>query len=238
MSSTNSPVIESRMPFIGAVAPSRDPTPSRHDRLDLNPEWRRGLDLLHVFDVFACGALLLTPSGRVDRLNRSAEGHLDRGLILIHDRLRAQARDGDDALQQLIADAIGYGPLTPDQAVAAIPRPERRPLVVHAIRLAPRSDLPSYAVLALLDLDKPQAPSERTLRKTFGLTASEARLAIGIAEGRDMEAIAAASNVRKETLRSQLKAVFAKTGTHRQAELMGLLGRLAMIRAHEAVLPD
>lgn len=229
MSSTSLSLPELRATIAEVNPCSFHSAPSRVDRLEPSSEERQGRNLLNVFDLLACGALLLEASGKVDRLNRSAEGYLGKGLVLIHDRLRAQLRDADVALQRLIADAVSQGPLTPEQAVVAVPRPERRPLVVHAVHLAAEGDPPWRAVLVLLDLDQPQKPSEWALRKTFGLTASEARLAIGIAGGYDIKTIAAAYNVQKETLRSQLKAVFAKTGTHRQAELMGLLGRLAMV---------
>ena len=39
------------------------------------------------------------------------------------------------------------------------------------------------------------------------------------------------------TIRSQTKAIFAKTQTHRQAELIGLLTRLALISEDEADPP-
>jgi DNA-binding CsgD family transcriptional regulator len=49
-----------------------------------------------------------------------------------------------------------------------------------------------------------------------------------------LEEIAAANDVSLGTVRSQIKAVFAKTHTHRQAELVGLLTRLALISESNA----
>jgi DNA-binding CsgD family transcriptional regulator len=65
--------------------------------------------------------------------------------------------------------------------------------------------------------------SEASLRSRFHLTPAEAQIALGIACGRTLAAIAEARGACVSTARTQLKCVFAKTGTHRQAELVALL---------------
>jgi DNA-binding CsgD family transcriptional regulator len=65
------------------------------------------------------------------------------------------------------------------------------------------------------------------LRARYGLSAAETRLAARIGHGESLAAIAEAEGVVIETARSRLKAVFAKTGTHRQAELAALVARAA-----------
>lgn len=67
--------------------------------------------------------------------------------------------------------------------------------------------------------------SEAALRRRFRLTPAEARLAMEIAGGTDLTTAANRLGVARETVRSQLRAVFAKTDTHRQAELVALLAR-------------
>jgi DNA-binding CsgD family transcriptional regulator len=61
------------------------------------------------------------------------------------------------------------------------------------------------------------------LRSAFGLTIAEARLASRLASGDSLDDAANMLCVTKNTARVQLKAVFAKTSTHRQAELVALL---------------
>ena len=56
-----------------------------------------------------------------------------------------------------------------------------------------------------------------------GITRAEARLASMLADGMSMEEAAEALLVSIQTVRSQLKSVFAKTGVTRQAELVALL---------------
>lgn len=61
------------------------------------------------------------------------------------------------------------------------------------------------------------------LGRLYDLTASEALLALHIADGGDTGGYAAARRVSRHTVRNQLQAVFDKTGTRRQAELVRLL---------------
>jgi DNA-binding CsgD family transcriptional regulator len=65
--------------------------------------------------------------------------------------------------------------------------------------------------------------SQASLRSWFMLTPAEAQIALGIAEGKTIATIAKMRGVAVSTARGQLKSVFVKTGTHRQAELVALL---------------
>ena len=62
-----------------------------------------------------------------------------------------------------------------------------------------------------------------TLEGLYGLTVAEAKLVIALVSGQTLDAIAAATGTSPNTLKNQLKAVFRKTNTSRQAELMKLV---------------
>jgi DNA-binding CsgD family transcriptional regulator/PAS domain-containing protein len=64
------------------------------------------------------------------------------------------------------------------------------------------------------------------LRRRYRLTAAEAALAIAVADGQTLRDIAEAGRLSVNTLRVQLQSVFAKTGCHRQSELVRLVLRL------------
>jgi len=81
----------------------------------------------------------------------------------------------------------------------------------------------------LLDLDVFSAPNPATLRRLFGLTFAECRLAFHLAQGRTPKEVASLLGVSRATVGSQLGAVFSKTHTKRQAELVALLGRIAVL---------
>ena len=73
------------------------------------------------------------------------------------------------------------------------------------------------------------APDPNLVARAFDLTRAEARLAALVAAGTTPDGAARRLGVGRETVRSQLKAVFAKTGTHRQSELAALLLRLVSL---------
>jgi DNA-binding CsgD family transcriptional regulator len=71
---------------------------------------------------------------------------------------------------------------------------------------------------------------EIVLNSRLRLTPAEARIALGVARGETLAAIAAANGISVQTVRTQLKAIFTKTGVHRQAELAILIIGLANSR--------
>jgi pimeloyl-ACP methyl ester carboxylesterase/DNA-binding CsgD family transcriptional regulator len=62
--------------------------------------------------------------------------------------------------------------------------------------------------------------STETLMALYELTRAEARLVSALVKGRSLNSIADEFGLSKHTLRTQLKSVYEKTGTHRQAELV------------------
>jgi DNA-binding CsgD family transcriptional regulator len=64
----------------------------------------------------------------------------------------------------------------------------------------------------------------------FDLTPAEARVARSLAAGDTVDGIAAAAAVSSNTVRTQVRGILEKTGLHRQAQVISLLGGI--------VLPD
>lgn len=81
-------------------------------------------------------------------------------------------------------------------------------------------------VLFITDPERRTAPPVQRLAQMFGLTRAEARLASVLAAGQSLDAIADERGLSKNTLKTQLRALFAKTETDRQTELIRLLNRL------------
>jgi DNA-binding CsgD family transcriptional regulator len=63
------------------------------------------------------------------------------------------------------------------------------------------------------------------LRELFGLTRTEAAVAVALGRGSFLEDIVANIGIGLATVRTHLKRIFAKKGTHRQAEAAALLAR-------------
>jgi DNA-binding CsgD family transcriptional regulator len=68
---------------------------------------------------------------------------------------------------------------------------------------------------------------QHSLMELYGLTATEARLAIDLFCGKRVVEVSQSRGVSLATVRAQLRAVLAKTDTHRQLDLVRLLSHLA-----------
>ncbi|SIP98308.1 helix-turn-helix transcriptional regulator [Marinobacterium stanieri] len=66
---------------------------------------------------------------------------------------------------------------------------------------------------------KSQASNE-VAKKLFGLTPAETALSIQLSNGLSLEEAAEALNIRRNTARAHLRAIFSKTGVRRQTELV------------------
>lgn len=113
-----------------------------------------------------------------------------------------------------------------------IPRGEHRAaLQILVAPLPARSSLAAewQVPLALILISDPDVESwtiERCAATAFGLSAAETGLVIALAKGKTPAEFAAEKQVSMHTIRSQLRSVFAKTGTRRQAELIRLISAL------------
>ena len=72
------------------------------------------------------------------------------------------------------------------------------------------------------DLHGASVPAE-LLCPLFGMTPAEARVASQVLEGGSADAMATRLGVSVNTIKTQLKAVFVKTNTNRQVDLLKLL---------------
>jgi DNA-binding CsgD family transcriptional regulator len=64
----------------------------------------------------------------------------------------------------------------------------------------------------------------------YGLTLAEARVALQAATGATVPDIGARLNISPNTVKTHLRRVFAKTGAHRQTEIVSLIASLKLVR--------
>jgi DNA-binding CsgD family transcriptional regulator len=79
------------------------------------------------------------------------------------------------------------------------------------------------AILFITDPERTNDPTAASLRQSFGLTRTEAAVALGVLSGGGLKAIAARIGIAPTTARTHLTAIFEKTGTRRQADLVRTL---------------
>jgi DNA-binding CsgD family transcriptional regulator len=187
-------------------------------------------------DHLPMGLILVDAAGGVLTMNRGAQEIVacNDGLRSLDGGLAAANRTESEALRGLIAAAARTGQgrgLHPGGAMA-LSRPSMlRPLSVLVAPIgrevwANGLDLGGERAAAVVFISDPEARQEtpaELLRRFYGLTPAEARLAEAMAEGGPLSEAAERLGIGRETARSHLKQVFAKTGTHRQAELVRLL---------------
>jgi DNA-binding CsgD family transcriptional regulator len=84
-------------------------------------------------------------------------------------------------------------------------------------------DRPACVVLTVDGLERSEGKVEGRLRRRFGLTPMQTRVAMQFRAGRSIAEAAEALDLSPATVRTHLKALFARTGTGRQTELALLL---------------
>lgn len=195
---------------------------------------------LDFFERLGCGCVVIDGVGHVLEINEYAERYIGRELALRQGRLAATDPGCDADLQRLIGAALGAAPQNgASPAAAVIHRDTGHPLVACAASVdgpVPPAYAGARAVVTIVDLDdSAESPLPSVLQAAFRLTPAEARVAQGIACGYSPEQIAERQNTSPGTVREQLKAVFQKTNTHRQSQLVSLLARLGRLsRWHES----
>ncbi|MFK3779323.1 helix-turn-helix transcriptional regulator [Agrobacterium sp. NPDC089420] len=78
----------------------------------------------------------------------------------------------------------------------------------------------SKVVLIVTDSSRPKGLLIEALRKTYGLTQAEARVAGMLLDGKTSRHMATELGVQINSVRAHLKAIYAKTDTHSQVELL------------------
>ena len=197
---------------------------------DERPAWGNlplGKPLLEALERMSCGAVVLDASGSALQVNPTA-------LRLFQQETGSSSRPAGDlewvhgAITRLLNRAETRLRMS-EEAWITIPREDRRDLVLHAVPLGNGADPGPHTVLILVDLDSTPLPRASVLQRMFALTPAEAKLAIEIASGQTPAEVAAENLVSMATVRSQLASVLAKTQTGRQAELVALLARVAIL---------
>jgi DNA-binding CsgD family transcriptional regulator len=196
--------------------------------------WQPGGSLLRgILDVLPVGAILLDPSLHILALNRRAESILSEGdgLSARRNRLVAARPRDTRELQSLTAAA---GTEWCSRSVLALSRPSLRPpLQILVTRVAGGRGATPMTALLVSDPTVLAAPTVEDVRRLFGLTAAEARVARSLVRGESLPQIARQMSVQENTVRWHLKQIYVKTGTHGQVDLVRLL-----LTSPLAIAPD
>ena len=190
--------------------------------LDIAGHYRLARTLAHLslraLDHLDFGVMMLDAGGTVLEMNRFARDLADgRSGLSVHEG-RLQALDGraDARIRSLLTGRGQSSAATVTLAPPAVPAPVALALTSMAASDGGR----------LLFLTCPERAFDERLRllvDRFAFTPVELQLARGLLQGFDLRGAGAAAGLSYETSRWYLKQLFAKTDTHRQADLVRLL---------------
>ncbi len=188
---------------------------------------RQGAIGLAALEALAVGVMVVDAAGRLLFSNTVAEKLLQQGqgIIASHGHLRAQAPERNMLLQQTIREAIaGFTGRSQHAGMLVLPRPDALPLSL-LVSPAPghRLGVDVLQATAIIFVNNPDdriTPAEGALTAQFRLTPAEARLTAALLDGEHVDDYALHAGLSPHTVKTQLKAVFAKTGCGRQSDLI------------------
>jgi len=248
-------VIESGGPRVAAVSLFRDASLPEFGESDLYvlrflaPHVRRAFRLHFQFsqlkarraeigtalDLVAVGIILLGPKGEIVLMNRAASQFVaaNDGLMALHQGLRAERPTESAGLERLIAEAAGTSLGKGLEPAGAMSVSRKKGLPLHILltpvrNLKVEGHLPVCAVAFIHDPSQQARPLPCILHDLFGLTPAESRVALLLADGRTPKEIAKRVSVSTNTMKSHLSAIYGKTSTSGQVQLVRLLTQLSL----------
>ncbi|WP_444999256.1 response regulator [Halomonas mongoliensis] len=189
-------------------------------------------------DLVAPGMLLLTHCGEVLFANRAARALADESNGLRLGETLSATRPGQaQRLRRALNAVMDANNRSDEVECLRLPRQgERRDLLIIACSLNPPPQEPA-AVVLISDPEQRSHIPQQVLARLFGLTPTEARIALALAEGRRSEEVAAQMSISPTTVAFHLRNLFQKTDTRRQSELIAVIltGAMAVALEEKAV---
>lgn len=173
-----------------------------------------------------CPLIEVDADARILWTNRLAQERISGhpGLVAAAGRLRARRREHDPALRDAVR--LAFRELQGQRPLSSAPKQ------AWAVALGEdAAGVPLYCWVlledgkALISFDDAEMVARRieSAREVFGLSPAQTRLARLIADGHDLAAAADLLGVSINTVRTQLKRIFDKTGVRSQAALVRAL---------------
>ncbi len=194
----------------------------------------------NVLDALSCGVALLDRQGRVVHANRRAasiwraSNGLERsvqGDIVVSDHASRQAWKA--ALRATLNESEPVAHFS--EALSVRRASGEGSYLLQLSRLpANGSRLGAVAgeasvIVFITDSDQPAEPEAGVLMRLYGLSPAEARTARALAGGARLTAVAEELGLSINTLKSQLKQIYVKSGCGSRAELARLLLSVAVV---------
>jgi len=196
-------------------------------------------------DCLDAAAFIIDNHAKLVVHNRAAEKLLgEKNVVFINREGQLRCFEPDD---ETTLDATMKAPrnaedkLLPDahchRLYVRLKRPFERPLVAlvaplitggsaHCSVFNPFGQTSRHFLILFISPTQAPRTGEDAIMKAFGVTKAEARLAVSLLSGKTMQDHAEEFKISKNTVRTQMKSLFHKTGTRGQTELIRQLTAL------------
>jgi DNA-binding CsgD family transcriptional regulator/PAS domain-containing protein len=181
-------------------------------------------------DALPNGIILLGSQGEIVAMNRSAEKIVAQrdGLLATRSQLFAEQAPESSVLaatiQQTVTTSDGRGISAGGTVlISRRARPAIQLLISPIHNCLVATSKPVSAVVFISDPLQHPRQTRATLHAVYRLTPAECRVALLLCDGHAPREIADTIGVTENTVRSQIKSIFSKTGVRRQGELIRLL---------------
>lgn len=178
------------------------------------------------FDAMGTACFVLDRTMTVRALTAPAETQLHEGAVRLHDGRVSLSNAADDRRLGMALSSVFEGGA---RAASIAVSDGAGVMMLRLFRLPAREWNMGFAPFAILIVKRTSGAGTldlRLLRDTYGLTATEAEIALLLRAGQTRGAICSTRGITRETLRSHLRALFAKLGVSRETEAIHLLHAL------------
>jgi len=202
---------------------------------DAHEDNARGLDGLHgdqiklaLLDRLSIGVLLVDPDGQIAFSNDQARALSARtGAFSLDDRLRMASTNLTAQLRKIIS-SVAHAAARNDDIMRGMTVPcmtgAATELSLICVPVEPGTRQSGVAVF-VSDPSHPVTCPSDALTCLFGLTPTEAQVTQALVGGRQRAEVARDLGISQTTVAFHLRNIFEKTGTNRQAELLGRVMR-------------
>ncbi len=191
---------------------------------------------VEAIDRLAAGVFMINPNGVMTHANRSGEAMIADGdplRIVNGGALVAIDQAANRTLAAAIASAAqGDAGIGTTGMAMLLPGIGGRTFIAHVLPLAAgeRREASRYHSAAALFVREAKVDLDTAIgaaAQLYGLTPAEVRVVRAVVEVGGVPQIATLLGTTRATVKSQLQAIFKKTATRRQAELVGLISGYA-----------
>lgn len=205
------------------------PHMARSAALSIRLQLQRARAIVDTLDKAGMPAAILSGQDRILAANSAFEAMKEQVVFLAHGKLAL----ADVASNRLLAQALHAirASVTTMNSIPVPAQADSSAAVIHALPLPGEASDVFYgatAIVIVTKLDRSTSPSAEILTGLFDLTPAEATVANRILAGLSVNEVAIERRISRETVRSQVKKILAKTGSQSQADFIRRLAPLAI----------